>query len=119
MIYLDHNATTRPAPEVVTEMVDALERAWANPSSTHEPGQGARRLLADARTRVARLLGCSGAELVFTSGATEANTTAVLGGLAQAAQADAARRRWVLSAVEHPGLLAWPSACGPRARRST
>jgi cysteine desulfurase len=106
MIYLDHNATTRPAPEVVTEMVDALERAWANPSSTHEPGQGARRLLADARTRVARLLGCSGAELVFTSGATEANTTAVLGALALAAERDAARRRWVLSAVEHPGLLA-------------
>ena len=49
MIYLDHNATTQPAPEVLVEMHDALVRAWANPSSTHAPGQAARRLLADAR----------------------------------------------------------------------
>lgn len=103
-VYLDHNATTRPAPPVVAEMLDALQLAWANPSSTHGPGQAARRLLADARKRVAAFLGCQGAELVFTSGATEANHMAVLGALA-AARASG-RRRWVLSAVEHPGLLA-------------
>ncbi len=102
-IYLDCNATTRPAPQVVAEMLDALQLAWANPSSTHAPGQAARRLLADARTRVSSFLGCQGAELVFTSGATEANHMAVLGALS-AAQASG-RRRWVLSAVEHPGLL--------------
>ncbi|PXW94410.1 cysteine desulfurase [Sphaerotilus hippei] len=107
LVYLDHNATTRPAPEVVTEMVDALELGWANPSSTHEPGQGARRLLADARTRVAAFLGCQGTELVFTSGATEANHMAVLGALEAARAASGGqRRRLVLSAVEHPGLLA-------------
>ena len=106
-IYLDHNATTAPAPEVVDEMLDALQRAWANPSSTHEPGQTARRMLADARARVASFLGCQSAELVFTSGATEANHQAVLGALARA-QADSggARRRLLVSAVEHPGLLA-------------
>jgi cysteine desulfurase len=104
MIYLDHNATTAPAPEVVSEMLDALQRAWANPSSTHEPGQAARRLLADARTRVARFLGCQGAELVFTSGATEANHQAVLGALALGRAQG--RHRLVVSAVEHPGLLA-------------
>ena len=103
-IYLDHNATTQPAPEVMAEMLDALQLAWANPSSTHAPGQAARRLLADARARVAAFLGCQGAELVFTSGATEANHMAVLGALA-AARASG-RRRLVLSAVEHPGLLA-------------
>lgn len=103
-IHLDHNATTRPAPAVVAEMLDALQLAWANPSSTHGPGQVARRLLADARTRVAAFLGCQGAELVFTSGATEANHMAVLGALS-AARAGG-RRRWVLSAVEHPGMLA-------------
>ncbi|WP_088284539.1 cysteine desulfurase family protein [Ideonella sp. A 288] len=104
MIYLDHNATTAPSPEVVTEMLDALQGAWANPSSTHAPGQRARRLLVDARTRVASFLGCQGAELVFTSGATEANHMAVRGALALARGTE--RRRLVLSAVEHPGLLA-------------
>jgi cysteine desulfurase len=102
-VYLDHNATTRPAPEVVTEMVDALERAWANPSSAHQPGLAARRLLADARARIAAFLGCMGSELVFTSGATEANHAAALGALAAAR--GTARRRLVLSSVEHPGLL--------------
>ncbi len=104
MIYLDHNATTEPAPEAIVEMVDALERAWANPSSMHAPGQAARSLLADARARVARFLGCAGAELVFTSGATESNTMAILGALA--ARRAEGRTRLVLSSVEHPGLLA-------------
>ncbi len=103
-VYLDHNATTPPAPEVLREMLDALERSWANPSSMHAPGQAARSVLADARRRVAAFLGCSGNELVFTSGATEANHMAVLGALR--ARAAAGRRRWLLSAVEHPGLLA-------------
>lgn len=100
-VYLDHNATTPPVPEAVAEMLDALQRGWANPSSTHGPGQAARRLLADARARVAGFLGCQGAELVFTSGATESNHMAVLGALGRAG-----RPRLVLSAVEHPGLLA-------------
>lgn len=101
MIYLDHNATTRVVPDAVQDMVDVMQRAWANPSSTHEPGQAARRILTDARTRVASLLGCQSAELIFTSGATEANHMAVLGALKR----DPARRRLVLSSVEHPGLL--------------
>jgi cysteine desulfurase len=103
-VYLDHNATTAVAPEAVQEMIDVLERVWANPSSTHGPGQAARRLLADARARVAQFLGCQAAELVFTSGATEANHIAVLGALARG-KAEG-RTRLVLSAVEHPGLLA-------------
>jgi cysteine desulfurase len=103
-VYLDHNATTPVAHAVVAEMIDALERTWANPSATHGPGQAARRLLVDARARVAAFLGCQGAELVFTSGATEANHMAVQGVLA--ASRPGPRRRLVLSAVEHPGLLA-------------
>lgn len=102
-IYLDHNATTPVAPEVVAEMVDVLQRVWANPSSTHAPGQAARRLLADARVRVARFLDAQASEVVFTSGATEANHTAVLGALAAAR--GGSRDRLVLSAVEHPATL--------------
>lgn len=104
MIYLDHNATTPPCAEAVEEMLDGLRTLWANPSSTHAPGQAARRALADARARVARFLGCQPAELVFTSGATEANHMAVLGALARGRALG--RTRLVLSAVEHPGLLA-------------
>jgi cysteine desulfurase len=103
-VYLDHNATTPVRPEVVGEMMDVLQHVWGNPSSTHAPGQAARRTLADARARVAGFLGCQGSELVFTSGATEANHMAVLGVLA--ACSGSPRRRLVLSAVEHPGLLA-------------
>lgn len=115
-LYLDHNATTAPCPQAVAEMLHTLQSAWANPSSIHASGQLARHALSDARQRVARFLGCSVAELVFTSGATESNHMAVLGALAArgggAADAGSAaapgpeRRRWVLSAVEHPGLLA-------------
>jgi cysteine desulfurase len=82
-------------------------QAWANPSSTHAPGQAARRLLVDARLRVANFLGCQAAELVFTSGATEANHMAVTGALALGRAQG--RRRWLLSAVEHPALLALAS----------
>lgn len=103
-IYLDHNATTQPAGEVIEEMTESLRIVWANPSSTHAPGQAARRALADARTRVATFLGCQGAELVFTSGATEANHMAVLGALALGKASG--RQRLVMSAVEHPGMLA-------------
>jgi cysteine desulfurase len=106
-IYLDHNATTQPASEVIEEMTDSLRIVWANPSSTHVPGQAARRALTDARARVATFLGCQGAELVFTSGATEANHMAVLGAL-QLGKAKG-RQRLVMSAVEHPGMLALAS----------
>lgn len=104
MIYLDHNATTRPCPEAIEEMQDALLRLWANPSSTHAAGQAARSALADARARVAAFLGCQGNELVFTSGATEANHMALLGGLALGRSRG--RTRLVMSSVEHPAVLA-------------
>ncbi len=104
MIHLDHNATTAPAPAAVQAMLHALQDTWANPSSTHGPGQAARRLLAAARAQVAAFAGCMPADVVFGSGATEANHHAVLG--TQAARRAEGRRRWVLSAVEHPGLMA-------------
>ena len=101
-IYLDHNATTPPAPAVVTAMLQALRGAWANPSSQHGPGQDARRALGAARATVARVLGCKPAEVVFTSGATEANHLAVRGLLAGAPPG---RGRAVFSSVEHAGHL--------------
>jgi cysteine desulfurase len=102
MIYFDHNATTPPAPEVVATMLAVLQDQWANPSSQHAPGQQAKHALAGARATTAQVLGCKPVEVVFTSGATEANHLAVRGLLAAA---EPARRRVVFGAVEHAGHL--------------
>ena len=102
MIYLDHNATTPPAPAVIAAMLPVLTSLWANSSSQHGPGQDAKRALGAARATVARVLGCKPAEVIFTSGATEANHLAVRGLLASAAPG---RSRVVFSSVEHAGHL--------------
>ncbi|CAM3710619.1 cysteine desulfurase family protein [Polaromonas hydrogenivorans] len=102
MIYLDHNATTPPAPAVIAAMLPVLSGLWANSSSQHGPGQEARRALGAARGAVARVLGCKPVEVIFTSGATEANHMAVRGLLAAAAPE---RRRVVFSRIEHAGHL--------------
>ncbi|MGA2069301.1 MAG: cysteine desulfurase family protein [Thermoguttaceae bacterium] len=83
-IYLDHNATTPTRPEVIEAMARCWAAGHANPASQHQPGQQARRLLEDARSRIAELLGADldrrqGDRAVFTSGGTEANNLAVLG----------------------------------------
>ncbi|MFZ3139519.1 cysteine desulfurase family protein [Polaromonas sp.] len=102
MIYLDHNATTPPAPAVVAAMLPVLSSLWANSSSQHGPGQEAKRALGAARATVARVLGCKPVEVIFTSGATEANHMAVRGLLAAAAPE---RQRVVFSCIEHAGHL--------------
>ncbi|MGO0788825.1 cysteine desulfurase family protein [Herbaspirillum seropedicae] len=100
-IYLDNNATTRPTPEVLAAMQACQHEAWGNPSSKHRVGDAARQRMNSARTEVAALLAASAAELVFTSGATEANHMAILGALALQPQ----RRHIVSSLVEHPSTL--------------
>jgi len=102
MIYLDHNATTPLAPAVIAAMLPVMSGVWANTSSQHGPGQEAKRRLAGARATVARLLGCKPAEVIFTSGATEANHLAVRGLLAGA---PANRQRVLFGSVEHAGHL--------------
>lgn len=97
MIYLDNNATTRPAPEVVQAMLRVLEEDYANPSSVHRPGQQARKMIDDARSQVVQLIGCSPGELMFTSGGTESINTA-LAGLSHIRQP---RTRVLISRVEH------------------
>ena len=87
MIYLDHNATTPPAPEVLDAMGPVFVTAWANASSQHGPGQDAKRVLGAARATAAKALGCKTSELIFTSGATEANHHALSGALARAGAA--------------------------------
>ncbi len=77
-IDLDHNATTPTRPEVWAAMRPAWD-AGGNPASAHHAGRTARRYLEDARERVAALIGAAADEVVFTSGATEANNLALFG----------------------------------------
>ena len=103
MIYVDNNATTRPAAEAVAAMHAVLTQHWGNPSSPHSAGQAAKRLLAEARGAVARLLGAQPVEVVFTSGATEANHSVLAGAIARSPSAEPPLL--VLSAVEHGAML--------------
>lgn len=77
--YLDNNASTQPTPEVINAMLQSLNDDWANPSSLHRAGQKARQKMELAREQITNLIGCSPSELIFTSGATEANNLFVRG----------------------------------------
>jgi len=102
MIYLDHNATTPLAPEVLETMRPYLERLHGNPSSIHGAGRETRAALDDARDTMAGLLGCRSHEIIFTSGGTEADNLAVLG----LARAHAARGKQLITcATEHHAVL--------------
>ena len=79
MIYLDHNATTRPAPEVVETIARVSVEAFANPGSQHRLGRAARRILEQSRESIANILGAEPDEILFTSGGTESINLALLG----------------------------------------
>lgn len=96
LIYLDHGATTPLLPEVWETMRPYFLERSGNPASSHHAGRGARRALEDARERVAHLLDAQADEVIFTSGATEANNLAIFGLAGQAPG------RIVASPVEHP-----------------
>jgi len=96
-IYLDSNATTKPAPEVVEAMHRALTDLWANPSSIHRPGQTVRQQLELARESLAQLVGCQAREIVWTSGGTESSNLCIRGSL----QAQPKKRVIVTSKLEH------------------
>lgn len=96
--YFDHNATTPLAPEVLESMVSCLGQVYGNASSIHHFGQAAKQKLETARRQVAALLHANPAELIFTSGGTEADNLAVLG-VARGA------RHVITTAIEHPAVL--------------
>lgn len=79
-IYLDHAATTPVRPEVLEAMIPFLGPRFGNPSSTHRWGREARAALDESRERVAQCFGAAPDEICFTSGGTEANNLAILGG---------------------------------------
>ncbi len=97
IIYLDNNATTQLDPAVVEDMLPFLTRYYGNPSSGYRFGTQVRAAIELARERVAALLGCDPAEILFTSGGTESNNAAVNSAL----QLQPDRRHIVTTAVEH------------------
>ena len=104
-IYLDWNATTPPAPEVLEAMTSAQSAAWGNPASVHAFGRAARSLVERAREKVAELVGFEARDVVLTSGGTEANNLALMSFFADVTPTSAARPGLVLSAIEHPSVL--------------
>ena len=103
-IYLDHNATAPLRPEVHAALLDFLGPP-ANPSSAHREGARARAALETARAEVAALVGGAPAEIVFTSGATEANNLALRGALGAVGPGAGLGAGLVTSAVEHASVL--------------
>jgi cysteine desulfurase len=101
-VYLDSNATTRIAPEVMEAMTPYLTEYYGNPSSMHTFGGQVSIKLREARERVAGLLGAEPEEIIFTSCGTESDNTAVLSALA----VRPGKRRIVTSRVEHPAVKA-------------
>ena len=87
-IYLDFNASTPVAPEVIAAMTGVLEEPYGNPSSDHWAGKPAREAVDKARMQVAGLLGCRHDEIVFTSGGSEANNHALKGVFFASGRAD-------------------------------
>jgi len=102
MIYLDHNATTPVADEVLGAMLPWFQSDFGNASSAHIPGRRAAAAVEHAREQVASLIGAAPGEIVFTSGATEANNLALQGAWAVR---PSTRDRVVVSAVEHKAVL--------------
>jgi cysteine desulfurase len=101
MIYLDNSATTKPFPEVVDSFVTVATKYFGNPSSLHELGMKAERLLTQSREQVAKLLGVKPGEIIFTSGGTEANNFAIKG---VALHYRHRGNHIITTAIEHPSV---------------
>jgi cysteine desulfurase len=101
LVYVDNNATTSIAPEVLEAMLPYLTERYGNPSSLYRFGGSVHADMEQARGHVAELIGASDTEIVFTSCGTESDTTAILSALATAPD----RRHIVTTAVEHPAII--------------
>ncbi|WP_065570281.1 cysteine desulfurase family protein [Microbacterium oleivorans] len=106
MLYLDHAATGPVRPEVREAMLPFLAERYGNPSSHHTIGEDAAAVLADARRRVAAVVGMRPGDVIFTSGATEANNLALKGVAVAALLRTGRPGHLITSAIEHESVLA-------------
>ena len=102
MIYLDNSATTRPCPEAVQAVQDAMTENWANPSALYSFGFGASRLLRTARAQTAAAMGAEPDRIFFTSGGTEADNWAIFG---TARKLGKRGKHIITTAIEHHAIL--------------
>ena len=100
-VYLDNNATTRMAPEILDAMMPFFNDQYGNPSSFHTFGSNLMGYIEKARQQVADLIGAFPSEIIFTSGGTESDNTALFYGVG----ADSKKPGLVTSVVEHPAVL--------------
>ena len=101
MIYFDHSATSPIYPEVLSTYVQTSQRIMGNPSSLHELGNQANRLLQQARKQIADLLSVTPGEIYFTSGGTEGNNWVMKGTAIEKRQFG---KHLILSSIEHPSV---------------
>ncbi|HRW00550.1 MAG TPA: cysteine desulfurase family protein [Tetrasphaera sp.] len=104
MHYLDHAATTPLVPAARAALIETLDLV-GNPSAVNAAGRAARRIVEEARERIAAALGAHPSEVIFTSGGTEADNLAIKGTYAARHTAEPARTRVVTSAIEHHAIL--------------
>lgn len=102
IVYLDNNATTKTAPEVVEAMKPYWSELYGNPSSMHSFGGRVKRAIDEGRNHVAALLGAHPEDIVFTSGGSESNNLAIRGTLESL---DGSKRHLITTRVEHPAVL--------------
>jgi cysteine desulfurase len=104
VVYLDHAATTPMLPEAIAAMTEELARL-GNPSSLHNAGRRARRVIEESREQIAEVFGARASEVVFTSGGTEADNLAVKGLFWARRAADPRRGRVLATPIEHHAVL--------------
>ena len=99
-VYMDNNATTKVAPEVLEEMLPYFSEYYGNPSSMHFFGGQVQKKVDEARGRVGEFLGAEPSEIVFTSCGTESDNAAILGTLDSYPE----KRHLITTRVEHPAV---------------
>jgi cysteine desulfurase len=104
-IYLDNAASTPVLDEVIQEMIPYLTKYYGNPSSLHTFGMVTSHAIMNARKRVASLIGANHREIIFTSGGTESDNTAIKGAALYARKQDPEKNHIVTSAIEHEAIL--------------
>lgn len=114
-IYLDNNATTCIAPEVLDAMRPYLTEHYGNPSSSHRLGRAPRRAIEEAREKVAALIGAEPDEIVFTSCGTEADNAAIM----NACESYPQKKHIITTTVEHPAVLNFVSHLETKGYRAT
>ena len=101
-IYLDHAATSPMHPAVIEEMMNVMANVCGNPSSIHTAGRAARKVLDEARVQLAHAIGAKEAEIILTSGGTEADNTAIFG-TAYARKSEG--KHIITTQIEHHAVL--------------